>query len=798
MLELINDLNIDFDFEKESLDFGAILSFHTLSKMWIRYCLNYPEILISFINIICNFLQEDSDKTNIKFIIDKLYHPNAIIRDENRFKLLLHSLQHIPFDKLALPKMPLLNITIFYPSKIYNLQKSNQKFSSASLIVAGYRPFYINNTHKNHIINNDQVFNNQTNKTNIVNLVDIIDDNISFGEEVDEDVFINADKSIIDYDNNSHIYGIKEDYRDNKPNIVQNEHNLMSNANCDIKSLNITKKFRPPIIAEIIEPINNDVFKIRDLSFYSSLLENHCTDLIPKENPDSDSINDINKDDSSSLLINNNIICDNNSNIENTYKNLNMCLNLNTDVPINMDIDFDALIIKRDSIDVLKNKYHEKSLCFQEVDYGAPGLDMDFSYKDEDRVNAPINQSLRIGLDIDGNEENNVTAPGKFILLEESLMAREAFTNKVHQKKPPDRVDDKFGFNNENSISIASTSIYYPVEQNDTVFSFDKKEDEIIKLRHKIAYSMVVSSVNRSKTKKESAGGKNDSAKYYDLRTLPSMGKAIKSFVSLYDTVQNEKGLDLQENVCANYECCTPIGFDVEYRVCHFDGLYYCTECHINESSIIPSRIIHNWDFKFYKVCRLHKRLLEVTSRDPLIDLSQCADRLEPLLPGLKFIRRARLALHQFYLTYLINCTYPSARRFSQHPELNRYVTHNTMAMPRLPSKVDASHRAENSTRVELSCLFSVEELVHRSTTPQHRDSYCSILDAILAASRSHIARCPSCYDTRVACSNCNVAYIRIQNKHVDNMIDIGDTYDTGLFMGQLVRPLCDKCRSLL
>lgn len=36
-------------------------------------------------------------------------------------------------------------------------------------------------------------------------------------------------------------------------------------------------------------------------------------------------------------------------------------------------------------------------------------------------------------------------------------------------------------------------------------------------------------------------------------------------------------------------------------RVCAFDGSYYCYECHENDESVIPARVVHNWDFRKHK-----------------------------------------------------------------------------------------------------------------------------------------------------------------------------------------------------
>lgn len=31
-------------------------------------------------------------------------------------------------------------------------------------------------------------------------------------------------------------------------------------------------------------------------------------------------------------------------------------------------------------------------------------------------------------------------------------------------------------------------------------------------------------------------------------------------------------------------------------RLCHFSGRYYCQSCHRGDTTIIPSRMVHNWD----------------------------------------------------------------------------------------------------------------------------------------------------------------------------------------------------------
>lgn len=37
-------------------------------------------------------------------------------------------------------------------------------------------------------------------------------------------------------------------------------------------------------------------------------------------------------------------------------------------------------------------------------------------------------------------------------------------------------------------------------------------------------------------------------------------------------------------------------------KVCSYSGWYYCSTCHVDDSFLIPARLVHNWDTSKYKV----------------------------------------------------------------------------------------------------------------------------------------------------------------------------------------------------
>ena len=54
--------------------------------------------------------------------------------------------------------------------------------------------------------------------------------------------------------------------------------------------------------------------------------------------------------------------------------------------------------------------------------------------------------------------------------------------------------------------------------------------------------------------------------------------------------------------------------------MCSYTKRSYCEECHVDQISVIPARIVYNWDFKEYMVCKKAKVFLNALSVEPIID----------------------------------------------------------------------------------------------------------------------------------------------------------------------------------
>uniref|UniRef100_A0A158R4M8 RUN domain-containing protein n=1 Tax=Syphacia muris TaxID=451379 RepID=A0A158R4M8_9BILA len=116
--------------------------------------------------------------------------------------------------------------------------------------------------------------------------------------------------------------------------------------------------------------------------------------------------------------------------------------------------------------------------------------------------------------------------------------------------------------------------------------------------------------------------------------------------------VSNELGLSSQNFRCAS--CNKSIGPTFSsYRVCGFNGKYYCTNCcRKSDQSIIPSRLMHSWDIKPRYVSRTSMQFLRSIEDRPLFRLNEINPKIYDHSDVMKRIKtlRGKLALAAMYL----------------------------------------------------------------------------------------------------------------------------------------------------
>ncbi|XP_053384754.1 differentially expressed in FDCP 8 homolog [Mercenaria mercenaria] len=104
-----------------------------------------------------------------------------------------------------------------------------------------------------------------------------------------------------------------------------------------------------------------------------------------------------------------------------------------------------------------------------------------------------------------------------------------------------------------------------------------------------------------------------------------------------------ERGLSSQNYRCA--ECRGPISFKSgfsEPRLCDYSGNFYCELCHWNDNMLIPARVLHNWDFDEWKVCRASKQFLRLMENKAVIRIQDINPMLFSFVEELNEVKKLR------------------------------------------------------------------------------------------------------------------------------------------------------------
>ncbi|CAB3986573.1 Hypothetical predicted protein, partial [Paramuricea clavata] len=124
--------------------------------------------------------------------------------------------------------------------------------------------------------------------------------------------------------------------------------------------------------------------------------------------------------------------------------------------------------------------------------------------------------------------------------------------------------------------------------------------------------------------------------------------------MSLVNNIAREKGLDGQNYKCQG--CSRPIGMIYgQYKVCAYDGSYYCYECHIDDEHTIPSKIVHNWDLSKYKVAKQVKLFLMQIDEEPLFHIDEVNPTLYNVISEMNKAKQLRIQL-QSLKGYVMTC----------------------------------------------------------------------------------------------------------------------------------------------
>ncbi|XP_009642501.1 pleckstrin homology domain-containing family M member 1 [Egretta garzetta] len=213
--------------------------------------------------------------------------------------------------------------------------------------------------------------------------------------------------------------------------------------------------------------------------------------------------------------------------------------------------------------------------------------------------------------------------------------------------------------------------------------------------------------------------------------------------------IPTEKGLDSQSFICAG--CSRQIGFSfAKPKLCAFSGLYYCDSCHRDEETVIPSRLIHNWDLTKRGVCQQALKFLTQIRNQPLIDLKLVNESLYDHVERMGRIRQSREQL-KLLGDYLIMCRSGALKELSKRLDHRHYL----LECPHKYSVADLRQIADGVFETFLQSLLQfASHHVYNCDLCTQRGFICQICNS------SDIIF-PFEFDTTTRCSECKTVFHR-------------------------------------
>ncbi|XP_053269351.1 pleckstrin homology domain-containing family M member 1 isoform X1 [Pleuronectes platessa] len=212
-------------------------------------------------------------------------------------------------------------------------------------------------------------------------------------------------------------------------------------------------------------------------------------------------------------------------------------------------------------------------------------------------------------------------------------------------------------------------------------------------------------------------------------------------------TVPSEKGLDSQSFKCAG--CPQQIGpSQCRARLCEFSGQYYCDSCHHGDTTIIPSRMVHNWDLTQREVSKKALRLLSQVKHEPLLNLEQLNPELVKHSGSMAQTHNLRQRL-RLLGDYLLTCRSGAYKKLQARMGQRTYLLESS----HLYSVVDLQEIAEDQYAVYLMTLLQfASSHVFQCDLCTQRGFICQICHA-------HDTIFPFQFDSTTRCTDCKAVF---------------------------------------
>lgn len=220
------------------------------------------------------------------------------------------------------------------------------------------------------------------------------------------------------------------------------------------------------------------------------------------------------------------------------------------------------------------------------------------------------------------------------------------------------------------------------------------------------------------------------------------------------DEICPEQGIHSQKYRCSDCKSHLRLEsdhyYDVTPRLCDYSGNFYCAACHWNNLSIVPARIIRNWDFKLYKVARGSLQEINLFLDRPVIRLEEFNPKLFIFVQNLNQVKKLRLNLN-LMIKYLFQCRLATEiRLFDQHLTTRRHLALS-------PDLYSISDMVSTNSGVMIDSLAKVcqafEEHIRQCVVCRGKGYICEIC--------SHEEPLFPFEDGGILCDKCNSMYHR-------------------------------------
>lgn len=159
-------------------------------------------------------------------------------------------------------------------------------------------------------------------------------------------------------------------------------------------------------------------------------------------------------------------------------------------------------------------------------------------------------------------------------------------------------------------------------------------------------------------------------------------------------------------------------------RYCDYLGRYFCDGCHGGLETVIPGRVLNNWDFARYPVCHFSRQLLDSIWQQPIFKLTSVAKNLYSQAKELQRFRELQEQL--ISIKKLLSTCRQSAGVLDEFEKLPAHLMQDLH-------------------------LFSMDDLLKVK-----KGQLCAVAKALLQSSVAHIDFCELCQAKGFICEFCH------------------------------------------